>query len=63
VALFFLFLGITGIIITLAVRKSRRDDEARDAAFRATMLSLEEKAKKEGTFVVSYFDGESAKRS
>lgn len=47
---------VLGIVIGLAVRKQRRDDAAREAQFRATMLALEEKAKKEGTFVVSYFN-------
>ena len=37
-------------------RKYKREEEARDATFRATMLALEEKAKREGTFKVSYFD-------
>ena len=52
-----------GVTITLAIRKSKRDEEAREAQFRAIMLSLEEKAKREGTYVASYFDGENAKRS
>lgn len=52
----FITLLVAGIVITVAVRKSKREDMARDAQFRATMLALEEKAKREGTFNVSYFD-------
>jgi hypothetical protein len=37
-------------------RKNKADEAARDAQFRATMLALEEKAKREGTYVGSYFD-------
>lgn len=42
--------------IYFARRKAKQDEEAREAQFRAVMLGLEEKAKREGTFVVSYFD-------
>lgn len=55
----FLALLLVGLGIGLFLRnKARKDAEARDAVFRATMLSLEEKAKREGTFVMSYFDSE-----
>lgn len=54
---------VLGVVIRMAIRKQRSDDAAREAQFRSTMLALEEKAKKEGTFVISYFDGENSKRS
>ncbi|NCX94671.1 MAG: hypothetical protein EBX40_08345 [Gammaproteobacteria bacterium] len=39
-------------------RKFEREQAVRDAQFEATMRALEEKAKRDGTFKVSYFDGE-----
>lgn len=47
---------VLGLVVRFAIRKQKREEEAREAQFRAIMLSLEEKAKKEGTFVVSYFN-------
>ena len=40
-------------------RKFEREQAVREAQFEATMRALEEKAKREGTFKVSYFDKES----
>lgn len=44
-------------------KKHSDDEKARDAVFEATMRSLEEKAKREGTFVISYFDNQTNKDS
>ena len=48
-----IFLGTACLIIA---RNDRRAKEAADAQFNSVMLALEEKAKREGTFRVSYFD-------
>lgn len=51
-----IFVLVVGYVL-YTVKKNRDNDQAaRDIAFEATMRSLEEKAKREGTFVVSYFD-------
>lgn len=50
------FLAILVAAIYLARKKAKEDEAAREAAFEAVMRSLEEKAKREGTFVISYFD-------
>ncbi len=54
---------ILGFVVRAAIRKQKRDDAVREAAFREIMLSLEEKAKREGTFVISFFDSENTKNS
>lgn len=59
----FITMTVLGLVLRAAIRKQKSDDAAREAQFRATMLSLEEKAKKEGTFVVSYFDNQTNKNS
>lgn len=56
--LILLAVGIVAIYWSKKKAKAEDEDEARERTFRATMLALEEKAKAEGTFVVSYFDGE-----
>lgn len=55
---FLILLAVGLVAIYFSRKKAKADDEAREATFRATMLSLEEKAKREGTFVISYFDSE-----
>lgn len=37
-------------------KKTKQDQEARDKTFELTMRALEDKAKREGTFIISYFD-------
>ncbi len=39
-------------------KRFEKEEAARNAEFEATMRALEEKAKKDGTFKVSYFDKE-----
>lgn len=51
-----IFLAVVGYVIYAANKKAKADQAARDVVFEATMRSLEEKAKREGTFVISYFD-------
>lgn len=49
------------IVVAVAawmVRHQKRKEKAADDSFRAIMLALEEKAKREGTFKVSFFDKE-----
>lgn len=52
-----LILAVFGFI-ALAVRGQRKKESDAEQNFRMTMLTLEEKAKREGTFKVSYFDKE-----
>lgn len=52
---------IMTVVVTVGVvyfmrKKAKEDQAVRDRAFEATMRALEDKAKAEGTFVVSYFD-------
>lgn len=58
-----LILLCIGIAIYLFIKAENKKEASRDATFRATMLALEEKAKREGTYVVSYFDSETNKNS
>lgn len=53
---FFVFFVILAIVIPLARQKAKKEHAEREAAFEIVMRSLEEKAKREGTFVISYFD-------
>lgn len=50
------YLIAVGVIAYLAHKRAKADAETRERAFEATMRSLEEKAKRAGTFKVSYFD-------
>lgn len=50
------FIAAILVVFYIARKRAKADSEARQAAFEATMRSLEEKAKREGTFVMSYFD-------
>jgi len=52
------YLLAVGVVAYLAHKRAKADAEARERAFESTMRSLEEKAKREGTFVISYFDKE-----
>lgn len=42
----------------MVTKKQKEKERAAEARFRAVILALEEKAKREGTFRKSYFDGE-----
>lgn len=48
-------LAAVGFVVYMN-RKAKAEQAVRDAAFEATMRALEQKAKDEGTFVMSYFD-------
>ena len=50
-------LAVIGFVVWSG-KEQRRKEEAADSTFRITMLALEEKAKREGTFKISYFDKE-----
>ncbi len=47
---------ISGIVVFFMNKVQKQKEADAEAVFRATMLSLEDKAKREGTFVRSYFD-------
>jgi hypothetical protein len=47
------------MIASLLYKKQQIEQNKRDAIFNQIMLALEEKAKKDGTFQVSYFDKKS----
>lgn len=49
---------VVAVFIVLSVHRQRKKESDADRNFRMTMLALEEKAKREGTFKVSYFDKE-----
>ncbi|NJO48283.1 MAG: hypothetical protein HC840_01045 [Leptolyngbyaceae cyanobacterium RM2_2_4] len=53
---FLIVLAVGLVAMYFAKQKAAKDEAAREATFRATMLALEEKAKRDGTFVMSYFD-------
>lgn len=55
-ALVLLFLVGFGGYLYYTYQQHKKDEEHREQTFRITMLALEEKAKREGTFKVSYFD-------
>lgn len=54
-----IIIGLLGLLILgFGYKKQKEKERAAEVRFRATMLALEEKAKREGTFKKSYFDGE-----
>lgn len=55
----FMTVFITVMVSAWMIRHQKRKQKAADDSFRAVILGLEEKAKREGTFKASYFDGES----
>lgn len=49
---------LVSLYIIYMVIEQRQKEKHADVVFKATMLALENKAKREGTFKVSYFDKE-----